>query len=355
VAEDKTRFRNLAAAAEELLAGRGVRETPAREMVKSLRKEAERDVFWRQVERGLAAFISPSDFRVFGLPEPPPESVVVGERFLLKPLLAYLGGRGPFYVLAISENFVKLFAGDRYQLAEVEVPGLPANLEEARHHETGREAVSVLTAGGPGLGRRALLFHGQGGAQSQRKTDLEKYFRAVERALHGVLVGENVPLLFAGVRCLFPLYRSINKYPYLLGECIAGNSDLYSHEELRRRAWLLVEPFYNRSREMAAAQFTKLHGTGRASNDTRELVFAAQIGLIDSLFVAIEGERWGVIDQCGRTVEPASANQPHAEELLDYIAVQTFLNRGMVYVVNRRQVPGGELAAAIYRYPPMAI
>jgi hypothetical protein len=151
------------------------------------------------------------------------------------------------------------------------------------------------------------------------------------------------------------LYRAINKYPYLIGECIAGNTDLYSRDELRQRAWALVEPFYARSREMAAARFTRFHGTGRASNDLHELVWAARDGLIDSLFVAMDREQWGLIDGERRIVEPAEANQPRAEELLDYIAVQTFRHRGAVYVVNRSEVPGGELAAAVYRYLPMSL
>jgi hypothetical protein len=106
---------------------------------------------------------------------------------------------------------------------------------------------------------------------------------------------------------------------------------------------------------MAAARFKQFHGTGRASNNLNELVWAARDGLIESLFVAIDGEQWGLIDGERRTVAPAEADQPRAEELLDHIAVQTYRNRGIVYVVNRSDVPGGELAAAVYRYPPMAL
>ena len=289
---------------------------------------------------------------MFSLPEPPPEKVVVAERFLLKPLLAYLGRRGRFYVLAIGEHFVKLFAGDRYELTSVDVPGLPEDFEDSLHQEMTGEAVSVLTASTQVVGKRSWIF-GRTGTGARRKNDLETYFRAVERAVQDVLVGESVPLIFAGASSLFPQYRSINQYPYLLGECIAGDADLYSHEELRRRAWALVDPFYARSREMAAAQFTKFYGTERASNDTRELVFAAQAGLVDSLFVALDAEQWGLVDWHRRTVKSAGVHQRQAEELLDYIAVQTFLNRGMVYVVDPRQVPGGGPAAAIYRIPLM--
>jgi hypothetical protein len=355
VAEDKTRFRNLTAAVEDLLVARGVRSTTAADLVARLHEQTENPHVWREAQRGLALFLSPALMRMFSLPEPPPERAIVGDRFYLKPLLSHLGRSGPFYILAVSENSTKLLAGDRYRLDELEVPGLPKCLDEALNIDTTREAVSVTTTGGRGLARRSAVFHGQGGARTHHKADLEAYFRQIDQALAPTLKGANVPLIFAGVSYLYPLYRAINKYPYLLGECIAGNTDLYSQDELRQRAWGLVEPFYARSREMAAARFVRFHGTGRASDNVNELVWAAGDGLIESLFVAIDGEQWGVIDGERRTIEPAEANQPRAEELLDNIAVQTYRNRGMVYLVNRSQVPGRELAAAVYRYPPMAL
>jgi hypothetical protein len=355
VGEDATRFRNLVAAVEELLAARGVRSPAAADLVAELREQAENPLLWREAQRGLALFLSPARMRMFALPEPPPERAIVGERFYLKPLLSYLGRRGQFYILAVSENSTKLLAGDRYRLDEVELPGLPESLDQALNIDTGSEAVSVMTTAGRGLGRRSAMFHGQGGARANRKADLQAYFRQIDQALTPLLKGATIPLVFAGVSYLYPLYRAVNKYPYLLGECIAGNSDLYSHDELRQRAWAVVEPFYGRSSEMAAARFERFHGTGQASDNVHELVWAARDGLIESLFVAIDGEQWGVIDGERRVVIPAEANQPRAEELLDNIAVQTFRNRGMVYVVNRSQVPGRGLAAAVYRYRPMAL
>jgi hypothetical protein len=292
---------------------------------------------------------------MFALPEPPPERVIVGESFYLKPILNSLGRRGQFYVLSVSETSARLLAGDRFQLDEIEVPGLPTNLDEAVNLDTGREAVSVVTKGGRGLGPRSAVFYGQDGARADRKVDLAAYFRQIDRALAPLLQGASIPLIFAGVSYLCPLYRSVNKYPYLLGECIAGNTDLYSDEELRQRAWTLAEPFHARSREMAAARFERFHGTGRASDNVNELVWAARDGLIESLFVALDGQQWGVVDPQRRAIQPAEANQPRAQELLDYIAVQTYCNRGMVYVVNGNDVPGGNLAAAVYRYPPMAL
>ena len=162
-----------------------------------------------------------------------------------------------------------------------------------------------MTTGGRGLGQRAAVYHGQGGARANRKTDLEAYFRIVDQSLAHMLNGASVPLIFAGVSYLFPLYRSINKYPYLLGECIAGNTDLYSNEELRQRAWSLAEPFYARSREMAAARFTRFHGTGWRVEQSAGTSMGSADGLVESLFVAIDGEQWGLIDPERRKVESA--------------------------------------------------
>jgi hypothetical protein len=38
------------------------------------------------------------------------------------------------------------------------------------------------------------------------------------------------------------------------------------------------------------------------------------------------------------------------EDLLDFAAVHTFINGGMVYVVAPDSVPGGQHAAAVFRY-----
>jgi hypothetical protein len=348
--DDKTRFLSLVSEVEELLVARGLRPPEAARLLTPLREQGKNTLLWRQAQRGVAVFRSHSQMRLFALPEPPTELASVGEQFYLKPLVGYLCRRGRFYILAVSENSAKLLAGDRYHIGEVEMPDVRRNFDEMANIHAARVAMT----GGRSVGQRCAVLQTQGSARVQRKGDLEAYFRQIDDALIPLLKDASVPLIFAGMSYLCPLYRSVNKYPYLLGECIAGNTDLYSCSELRQRASALVEPFYARSREMAAARFARFCGTGRASNDINEVVWAARDGLIESLFVAIDGKRWGVIDDVRRTIEPAEATQPGAQELLNDIAVETFRNHGLVYDVNRSDVPGGELVAAVYRYPAMA-
>jgi hypothetical protein len=325
VAEDITRFNSLAVAAEQLLVARGVRQLIAKGTMDSLRRRIEYELSWRETQRGLAVFANPCGSRIFCLCESLPERVIVGDRFYLKPLLSCLERRFCFYLLAATEESVRIFTGDQFNLAEVDLPGLP------------------------------VKFPANYRARARVQAGLEAYFRAVDRALSATLSRTSVPLIFAGPSHLFPLYRSINSHAYLLGECIPGNPDLHSHEELRKRACSLAVPFYARSREMALAQFDRLRGTGRASNNLHELVWTARAGVVESLLVASDGDHWGIIDYDRRAVQPAAPTDPRAEELLDYVAVHTFLNRGAVYFLNRSQLPGGELAAAVYRDSPAEV
>jgi hypothetical protein len=352
-AEDMARFAALAGAAEEQLVARGVRRTTANRTTDSLRRCIEYELSRRGTHQGLAVFFSPRGSHIVGLPAAPPERAIVSGRFYLKPLLSSLERQGCFYLLAASEKSVRFFAGDQFDLTELDVPFSLENLEEASNPEaSGAVLPAVATAGS---GRQAGIFHGLPCAEARCEADLETCFRAVDRALSPTLSRTSAPLIFAGASYLFPLYRSINRYAYLLGECILGDPGLYSNDELRRRAWSLAVPFYARSREMALTRFNRFHGTGRASNNLHEVLWMAREGRVESLLLASDGDHWGIIDYDRRAVQPAAPTDPRAEELLDYVAVHAFLNRAAVYFLNRSQLPGGELAAAVYRDPPLEV
>lgn len=71
---------------------------------------------------------------------------------------------------------------------------------------------------------------------------------------------------------------------------------------------------------------------------------AAYQGRVDTLLVS-KGERlWE------RQVELAAEPSPETEDLLDFAAIHTFLNRGAVYVTEKENLPDGSPIAAILRY-----
>ena len=56
-----------------------------------------------------------------------------GDRFHLKPLLPLLTGDGRFYVLAVSQNAVRLLQGTRHSIHEIRPELMPKSFADATH------------------------------------------------------------------------------------------------------------------------------------------------------------------------------------------------------------------------------
>ena len=63
---------------------------------------------------------------------------MVNRSFQIRPLLPLLGGDGQYYVLALSQDHVRLFEGTREGVCEVDVDAVPQGLAEALKYDTGR-------------------------------------------------------------------------------------------------------------------------------------------------------------------------------------------------------------------------
>lgn len=63
------------------------------------------------------------------------ELVVVSDRFHLKPLLKYFANDGGFYILALSQNQVRLLEGTRHTVNEVNLANMPVTMAEALQFE----------------------------------------------------------------------------------------------------------------------------------------------------------------------------------------------------------------------------
>jgi hypothetical protein len=126
---DVIRFKNgLREIEQRLLAtGSGSRESGAiLEPARALLEDAE---FWQYQSDGLALFAAPGFFRTYRVPLTVPELAVVGPRFHVKPLLPLLTGDGLFYVLALSQNAVRMFEATRDRISPLDVTGMPQSLQ----------------------------------------------------------------------------------------------------------------------------------------------------------------------------------------------------------------------------------
>jgi hypothetical protein len=345
------RWKNLLVRAAEALSARGLRRTQAEALLGPARYLLEDAAFWNTQSDGLAYFLSPGLVRFFRLPVTFAEQVVVADRFHVTPLLQLLSGDGRYYVLAFSQNRVRLLQGTAFGTHEVDIAGLPTSLAQALCFHDRDEPLMFHTHPALKLGRWGAIFSGQGVGIDDHKDDLLLYFRQIDRGLHHLLRDEHAPLVLASVNYLWPIYHTVNTYPHLLDQGIAGNPDRLSERELHEKVWPIVKDAFEAAQGQAVAQYRQLAGTGRTSNDPTEVVRAAYGGQVAILFVARDREQPGTYDARRGEVEVHGESRPGDEDLLNFAAIHTLLHAGTVFVVKPDDVPGGGLLAAIYWLP----
>lgn len=354
VRQNEIRFKNLVRSAEHQLVENGLTETEAKELFQPLLEAFDQEAdFWEQKQdEGLALFVTAGFFRYYRLPRNFAELVVVTSQFHLKPLLPILTDNGKFYILELSQKEVRLFEGDRYSIHEIEIMGLPQNMNDALQYDpTAREGqIRSGTAPG-GSSQQAGAFHGQGSPDRDDNTqDLKQFFHLIDHALHEFLRDKRAPLILACVEYLMPVYREANTYAHLLEEGITGNVKIEKLQELHQQGWEIVEPYVMQARQAAIEHYQELSDTDKISTDIKETVPAAFYGRVEQLFVAVGVQRWGTFDPIENEIQVHANAEPGDEDLLDAAAIQTLLNGGTVYAVEPEVVPDDAPLAAVFRY-----
>jgi len=346
------RLKNLLVEAEERLQAAGLRTPEVAKLLEPAFKLVEDSLFWQKQSDGLAIFASSKMARHYRLPLDFDELVVVADRFHIKPLLQLLSGDGRFYILAISQDQVRLLEGTRYTVDELDLEDAPKSLADALRFDDPEQRLQFHTASGPsgGRGSRQAIFYGLGAPSDDEKDNILRYFQKLDAGVQDLLAGERAPLVLAGVDYLLPIYQEANGYASLVDEGVVGNPDDLSAKELHRQAWAIVQPRFAEERKEALSLFRQLAETDRASDELEKVIPAAHHGRVDTLFVTLDHQQWGTFDPATNEVDVHQDAEAGDNDLLDTAAVQTLLNGGTVYAVQREQMPAETYLAAVLRY-----
>jgi hypothetical protein len=351
--QDPIRLKNLLREAEKHLSARGVSTRDVQKMLEPASQLLQDSPFWQHQSDGLAIFLSSNTVRRYRLPLNFEELVVVMDHFHIKPLLPLFTGDGRFYILALSQNDIRLLTGTRYSVSEVDIGQVGGSLAEALPSDDYQAGLQLHTSGSAGgaIGDGSATFHGPGDSSESAKNDLLRYFHLVDAGLTEFLQGDQVPLVLAGVEYLLPIYKEANTYPNLIDMVIKGNPDLLSADELHKSAWDIIGPLFQAAQEEAVAHYQQLAGQAseRVADTLEKIVPAAYHGRVETLFVAAGVQQLGVFNPVTNEIE-LHGPESGGESLLDLAAVQTYLKGGIVYAVEPEKVPGGTSAAAVLRY-----
>jgi hypothetical protein len=350
IQKDRIRFKNLVRESAETLVHMGVRNADAQTFIGPLQELLDDRAFWEHRSDGLAVFISDRLFRCYRLPVDFEQLLVAAGRFHTKPLLPLLAGDTHFYVLAISQNQVRLLECSRYSAKELDLGPVPKSLAQTLRYDDPEKQLQFHTGTSTRTGTRPALFHGHGVGVDDRKSDLLRYFRGIDKGLRKLLQGKEAPLVLAGVDYLFPIYREASSYGNLCEDGIAGNPESMSVDALHREAWPIVEPYFRQAELDAVGRYNGLHGQDRVTNDLEEAIRAAYHGRVELLFVAVGVQQWGVFDPKSNVIEIRENPEPDDIDLLDFAAVQALTKGGTVFAMPPEKVPDRALLAALMRY-----
>jgi hypothetical protein len=304
--------------------------------------------WWEHPSEGLAVFLSEDLFRHYGAPVAFPEVVKVGQRFSLRPLLPVLAADGRFYVLALSQQHVRLLRCTRTTVTELPLVGVPRSVKEIRQLYSVEDQVRWHSGPAGGTRKQSAIFHGGHGTGTDNQEDeLHEFLRLVEQGVRGVLHEQDGPLVLAGVEPVTAGYRRVNSYGNLLEETLPGNPEDVKTEELHRRAWELVEPHFAQGEQQAREQYERAVGKGRAVHLLEEALPAAHAGRLALLFVPCNDALWGRFDPETAQVEVHASRLPGDRDLLDEVAVEALAHGSAVWSVPLEAMPAKPVAGVV--------
>lgn len=348
--QDPIRFRNLVKELEVSLRQK-YPTVETRDLLEPFAALAHDDAFWNHTREGLAVLGGPSLFRVFRLQRPVAELAVVADSFHTKPLRRFLQSVGHYQVLGISLCKAQLFEGNRDSLDEIELAsGVPQTITEVLGDELTEPHQTVTSHGGVGPASSAM-HHGHGGKKDQVDSDTEKYFRAVDRAVlehHSQPSG--LPLILAALPEHHDLFRRISQNPFLIAEGLTINPDVLPIDELRERAWQVVEPQYQARLAKLSEEFQQARSQGLGNDDLAQVAQAASAGRVATLLIEADRQIAGRLDVATGRVEVADLSHPQVDDLLDDLGELVVKMGGQVLAIPAKQMPARTGLAATYRY-----
>ena len=349
--QDRIRYRILVKALEESL----LQHVPKKEIPPLLGPflalADDREV-WNHTRDGLAVLGAKGVFRVYRLQRPVAELAIVADSFHLKPLMRILQSADRYQVLGVNRHEVKLFEGDRDALDAIELhEDVPRTVTDALGDELTDPYSSVASYGGTG-GSQSAMHHGHGGKDAEVGIDAERFFRAVDRGIlehHSQPSG--LPLILAALPEHHHLFHEVSHNPFLVPESIDIHPDaLSSIDELRERAWQLMEPRYLARLAALVEEFGSARSEGLGDDDLAQVARAAVGGRVATVLIEARREIPGRIDAATGDIEPGDMEHPEVDDVLDDLAALVVKMGGTVVIVPAEQMPTETGIAAIYRY-----
>ena len=348
--QDPIRFRNLVKELEEPLRQQFPKDDIRTLLQPFLALANDRD-FWNHTLDGLAVLGARGIFRVYKLQRPVTEFALVADSFHTKPLMRILQSADRYQVLGLNRQEIRLFEGNRDALDEIELARtVPKTITEALGDELTEPHRTVASYGGIGDGH-SPMHHGHGEKESEVDIDAERFFRAIDR---GILEHHSKPagltLILAALPQHHHLFHQVSQNPLLIEDSIEVHPDSLTIEELRQRAWQILEPHYLARLAKLVEEFGNAKSKGLGDDVLVQVAKAIAVGRVATLMIEAVRKIPGRIDSATGEIEFGDLSHPEVDDVLDDLGELALKKGGQIVIVPAERMPTDTGIAAIYRY-----
>jgi hypothetical protein len=349
--EDSLNLKNNAKMIKQKLLNRGMNATSVENFMRPVSDLVEDHDFWRHQSDGLAVFLSEGFFKRYTVPLRFEPVNYLSSEFYLIPLMPLFNGDGLFHLLTLKKDEVLFYQGSKFGITAIDMKSsIPSRLEDRVGYDYEQKQLQFRTQLGP---RGAGSFHGHGESEARDKNELLLFFRAIDKGLMSQLHDfQEPPLLLCCIDYYFPIYKEANTHKNLFPRHISCNPASLSSIALHKKAWDLMQPFFEQIIHEKKDRFLSAFDKGRASSDIKEIIPAAVQGKVDTLFMQKDMEVFGIYDPS--TGELIINEEDHSEpnvSLLNLAAKKVFGQGGSVYLLDMQDMPDGNSGInALFRY-----
>jgi hypothetical protein len=257
-----------------------------------------------------------------------------------------------FYVLAVSQHAVRLIECTHMNCRQVDLPddvakSLDAAVQGEDEHQTTTQRHSMDTSNPFSAGG---AFHGQADLFDSQHEDLMFYLRQLDNGVQRTIKDPDAYIVLAGDINITPSYKQASKLRNITEDTIRGNPEHVANQVLHEKAVEILQPIWHNELNQQQERFGTALAQKIASHKVDDILEAALVGRVDTLFVAPNKRSYGYIEPQTMTVDVHPEPMENDEDLIDRATVQTLLTSGTIVVVEAEQMPGNGDLAAIYRY-----
>lgn len=303
---------------------------------------------WYNMKQGLAVYMAEDFMKFIRLPGTVNREILVNNSFSVMPLVPFMVRIEYFYILDISKKNCRFFRADAFGIEHIPVDEMPNSVDDVVRFENKDDQKLFRMSNN---GAKAANYHGIGGGKPDEKQNIALYLEEVDDTLWKThLNRSHAPLLLAGVDFLIPIYRSVSDYNHLWPEALTGNHQYENADTLYEQAMHVMQPYFDQPLKNALEEYGNKSATALTSTNNQEIIPAAFYGRILHLFVQKDAHIWGTFNEDAGEIRLTHDEQKNTENLADKAVAKTIETGGSVFILDKTQLPGTGMLAAVFRY-----